>query len=47
MITHYKRLLEYIRPDSVHIMSDGAIVRSGGFELVEQVEVEGFATVTA
>lgn len=47
MITHYKRLLEYIHPDSVHIMSDGAIVRSGGFELVEQVEVEGFATVTA
>jgi Fe-S cluster assembly ATPase SufC len=46
MITHYKRLLEYIRPDTVHIMADGAIVRSGGFELVEQLEAGGFATVS-
>lgn len=46
MITHYKRLLEYIRPDAVHIMEDGAIVQSGGFELVEQLEVGGFAAVS-
>lgn len=46
LITHYKRLLEYIRPDAVYIMADGAIVQSGGFELVEQLEVGGFAAVS-
>lgn len=43
MITHYRRLLEYITPDVVHIMLDGKIIRTGGMELVEQLESEGYA----
>ena len=45
MITHYKRLLEYITPDAVHIMEDGKIVKSGAMEIVEQLELGGFATL--
>lgn len=45
MITHYKRLLEYIQPDVVHVMTDGAIVKTGGMEIVEQLEVGGYAAV--
>ncbi len=41
-ITHYQRLLDHLQPDHVHIMSDGRIVTSGGMELVETVESEGF-----
>ncbi len=41
-ITHYQRLLDYLAPDQVHIMSDGKIVQSGGMELVETIEAEGF-----
>jgi Fe-S cluster assembly ATP-binding protein len=47
LITHYKRLLEYIKPDIVHVMADGNIVRSGGFEIVEALEKGGFATVSS
>ena len=46
MITHYKRLLEYIAPDVVHVMEAGDIVRTGGMEIVEQLELGGFATLT-
>ncbi len=42
MITHYQRLLNYIRPDYVHVMIAGQIVKSGGFELAEQLEAEGY-----
>ena len=42
VITHYKRLLDYIRPDVVHVLYRGRIVRTGGFELVERIEREGF-----
>ena len=42
VITHYKRLLDYIRPDVVHVLYQGRIVRTGGFELVERIEREGF-----
>ena len=42
VITHYKRLLDYIRPDVVHVLYQGRIVRTGGFELVERIEQEGF-----
>ncbi len=42
MITHYQRILNYIKPDFVHIMLDGEIVKSGGFELVKKVEDEGY-----
>lgn len=42
MITHYNRIFQYVRPDVVHILKDGRIVKSGGFELVERVEKEGY-----
>lgn len=42
VITHYKRLLDYIRPDVVHILSQGKIVRTGGCELVDHIEAHGF-----
>ncbi len=43
LITHYQRLLNYIRPDQVHVLLDGRIVQSGGFELAERLEAEGYA----
>ena len=43
LITHYQRLLDYIKPDYVHVMSDGKIVRSGGPELALELEKEGYA----
>lgn len=42
IITHYKRLLDYIRPDVVHVLYKGKIVRTAGYELVEQIEENGF-----
>jgi Fe-S cluster assembly ATP-binding protein len=42
IITHYTRILRYIRPDFVHIMLDGRIVREGGPELADQLEDEGY-----
>ncbi|WP_146553455.1 Fe-S cluster assembly ATPase SufC [Rummeliibacillus sp. SL167] len=42
MITHYQRLLNYITPDHVHIMMQGRVVRSGGPELAEKLEAEGY-----
>ncbi|MFN2526793.1 MAG: Fe-S cluster assembly ATPase SufC [Actinomycetota bacterium] len=42
LITHYQRLLNYIRPDQVHVLLDGRIVQSGGFELAERLEAEGY-----
>ncbi len=42
VITHYQRLLDYIRPDRVHVLVDGAIVASGGPELAHQLEAEGY-----
>lgn len=42
VITHYKRLLEYIKPDVVHVLAGGKIVRSGGYELVEELEQHGY-----
>ena len=45
VITHYKRLLELIVPDKVHVLKDGRIVRSGGTELVEQIENEGYDSI--
>jgi Fe-S cluster assembly ATP-binding protein len=43
LITHYQRLLNYIRPDRVHVLMSGRIVQSGGFELAERLEAEGYA----
>jgi Fe-S cluster assembly ATP-binding protein len=45
LITHYQRLLNYIRPDVVHVLMAGQIVTSGGFELAERLEAEGYAEV--
>jgi Fe-S cluster assembly ATP-binding protein len=42
LITHYTRILRYVRPDFVHVFVDGAIVDSGGPELAEQLEAEGY-----
>ena len=42
IITHYPRLLEYIRPQFIHILLDGRIVESGGWELAEMLEAEGY-----
>jgi Fe-S cluster assembly ATP-binding protein len=42
LITHYQRILNYIRPDRVHVMANGRIVESGGEELVHQLESEGY-----
>ena len=42
VITHYQRLLDHIKPDVVHIMSDGRIVETGGPELALRVEAEGY-----
>ena len=42
IITHYQRLLNYINPDFVHVMMQGKIVRSGGPELAEKLEAEGY-----
>ena len=43
LITHYQRLLNYITPSSVHVLLAGRIVKSGGFELAERLEAEGYA----
>ena len=43
LITHYQRLLNYIRPDTVHVLIGGRVVKSGGFELAEQLEADGYA----
>ncbi len=42
LITHYQRILEHLTPDAVHILLDGRIVASGGVELAERLEREGF-----
>ena len=42
LITHYTRILNYIEPDTVHVMLDGAIVRSGGPELAHDLEEHGY-----
>ncbi|CAH1672408.1 MULTISPECIES: Fe-S cluster assembly ATPase SufC [unclassified Chelatococcus] len=43
VITHYQRLLNYIVPDTVHVMSKGKVVRSGGKELALELEANGYA----
>jgi len=45
VITHYRRLLEYIVPDVVHILKDGRIVKTAGPELVDRIENEGYANI--
>jgi len=45
MITHYTRILDYIRPDFVHIMKDGSIIKTGDFSLAKKIEENGFNCV--
>ena len=45
VITHYSRILRYMEPDQVHVMVDGRVVESGGPEIAERLETEGYATV--
>jgi Fe-S cluster assembly ATP-binding protein len=42
LVTHYTKILELLRPDAVHVLVDGRIVDSGGAELAERLEVEGY-----
>lgn len=42
VITHYQKLLEYVRPDVVHVLKDGRIVATGGYELIDKIEKDGF-----
>ena len=45
VITHYSRILRYMRPDRIHVMMAGRIVRSGGPELAEELEAKGYETL--
>jgi Fe-S cluster assembly ATP-binding protein len=47
LITHYQRLLDYVVPDVVHVLVKGRIARSGGPELAQQLENEGYEAVAA
>lgn len=42
LVTHYKRLLQHVEPDHVHVLADGKIVKSGGPELADELEAEGY-----
>lgn len=42
IVTHYHKLLEYVQPDFVHVLKDGRIVKTGGSELIDAIESEGF-----
>jgi len=45
IITHYSRILEYVKPDYIHILKDGKVVKTGGYELVKKLEVEGYKAI--
>jgi len=47
LITHYQRLLDYVKPDFVHVLAGGRIVRSGGPDLALQLEEQGYEAVVA
>jgi Fe-S cluster assembly ATP-binding protein len=47
LITHYQRLLDYVKPDFVHVLAAGRIVRSGGPELALELEREGYGALAA
>ena len=42
LITHYTRILNYIKPDFVHVFVDGQVVAEGGAELADRLEVDGY-----
>ncbi len=45
VITHYQRLLDYIKPDVVHVMANGRIIKTGGPELAHELEEKGYADI--
>ena len=47
IITHYQRLLDYIKPDYVHVLANGRIIRSGGPELALELEANGYGDILA
>jgi Fe-S cluster assembly ATP-binding protein len=47
LITHYQRLLDYVKPDFVHVLSNGRIVKTGGPELALELEAEGYTEIAA
>jgi Fe-S cluster assembly ATP-binding protein len=47
LITHYQRILNYVQPDRVHVMAQGRIIESGGAELVQRLESEGYDPILA
>lgn len=47
LITHYQRLLDYIKPTHVHIISDGKISKSGDYSLVKEIEEKGFQNINS
>ena len=46
VVTHYRRILDYVRPDFVHVLNKGRIVKTGDFKLVEQLEEQGYGWLT-
>ena len=46
LITHYQRILDYVKPQFVHILQDGRIIASGGSELAKELEAKGYDIVT-
>ena len=47
LITHYQRLLDYVKPDFVHVLADGRITRTGGAELALELEEHGYTEIAA
>ena len=45
VITHYQRLLDYINPDFVHVLTDGKIIKSGNMDLAKQLEKTGYKDI--
>ncbi len=45
LITHHQRILQYFKPDHVHVMQQGVIVMSGGIELIERIERDGYTSI--
>ena len=46
IITHYQRLLDYIKPDYIHVLSDGKIIKTGNADLGRQLEKTGYANLS-
>jgi len=45
IVTHYQRLLDYIKPDAVHVMANGRILKSGDIRLAQQLEAQGYSWI--